>query len=286
MLHGFDYVRPSDLEEALEIMAQPGVQACPLAGGTDLLNNIRAGKTNPPLLVDISELRELKFATFDSAGIRVGAAVCHSDLTRSPELAEHGKILVDAAKTIGSLQVRNRGTIGGNLANASPAADTAVALLALNATLKLRSRKRAREVPIDEFFLGPGATVLESDEMITEIVFPTTRMWKGAFLKLGRRNAVAISVASVAVMVDIDSGGHTISELRIALGAVAPTPIRARSAEDWLRGKHITGEVVDRAAMAAWEDIQPISDVRASAEYRKEVVRVLLQRALREVAII
>lgn len=282
MLQGFDYVRPRDLEEALDILSQQGAEACPLAGGTDLLVNIRAGKISPKLVVDIGELRELKVMTFDSSEVRMGAAVCHSDLVRSRELAEHGKVLVEAAKTIGGLQVRNRGTIGGNLANASPAADTAVPLLALGATLEVRNRGGMREVSLDEFFLGPGSTVLEADEIITEIRFPTVRMRKGAFLKLGRRNALAISIASVAVLVEIDADRRAFGDVRIALGAVAPTPIRAKSAENMLRGEHISKEVVERAAMAALEDVQPISDVRAPAEYRKEVVKILLQRALRQ----
>ena len=282
MLQGFDYVKPKDLEEALDILSQHGAEARSLAGGTDLLVNIRAGKISPKVLVDIGELRELKVTTFDSSKVRVGAAVCHSDLVRSRELAEHGNVLVEAAKTIGSLQVRNRGTIGGNLANASPAADTAVPLLALGATLELRNRWRVREVPLDEFFLGPGSTVLEANEIITEIRFPTAKMRKGAFLKLGRRNALAISVASVAVLVEIDSGGSAFGDVRIALGAVAPTPMRAKSAENTLRGKPVSERVVERAAIVALEDVQPISDVRASAEYRKEVVKILLQRALRQ----
>lgn len=282
MLQGFDYVRPRDLTEALDILSQDRVEARPLAGGTDLFVNLRAGKVRPELLVDISQLHELKGIKVDSSTVKVGAAVCLSDLARSQELAEHGKLLVKAIKTMGSLQIRNRGTIGGNLANASPAADTAVPLLALGATLELRNRWRVREVPVEDFFLGPGSTVLEADEIITEIGFPTAKMRKGDFLKLGRRNALAISVASVAVVVEIDLSERTFGDVRIALGAVAPTPIRAASAENTLHGQPISEEVVEQAARLALEDTQPISDVRASADYRKEVVKILLKRALRQ----
>lgn len=283
MLRGFDYVKATNIENALEILRREGNGVHLLAGGTNLLVDVRAGRAKPRLLVDTSELQELRFIAEENGAIKIGPGMCHTEIANSPLLQKEAPVLVAASRQMGGPQTRNQGTIGGNIADASPAADTVPSLLVLGARLKIRSATATREVAIEDFFTGPGQTVLKKDEMIVEIWFPKVNGRKGAFIKLGRRNALAISVVSVATLTKINPQSKVFEEARVALGAVAPTPTRARSVETALMGRPATEETIRQAAEAALKDIKPISDIRASAEYRTIVTPVLVRRALEQV---
>lgn len=281
MLPKFKYLRPKNLEEALKFLDKYGEEAKLLAGGTDLIVKMKDGVVKPKYVIDSSHLRELKFILRGNGVIKIGALTTLREIETSPIIQEHVHVLSDAVKKMASWQIRNLGTIGGNLCNASPAADTAPPLLVLEAKLKLTSYEGERIVPIDQFFTGPGETVLKSNELLTEIQIPITLKDSGsAFLKLGRRAAYTLSIVSVAALVTVED--RVFRDVRIALGSVAPTPIRARKTEDKFRWLPVTEEVIKENCNHVVEDISPISDVRASAEYRREMSIVLTKRALIE----
>ena len=281
MLPKFKYLRPKNLEEALKLLDEYGEEAKLLAGGTDLIVKMKDGVVKPKYVIDLSHLEELRFISKGNGVIKIGALTTLREIETSPIIREYVHVLSDAVEKMASWQIRNLGTIGGNLCNASPAADTAPPLLVLEAKLKLTSSEGERIVPIDQFFTGPGETVLRSNELLTEIQIPTTLKNSGsAFLKLGRRAAYTLSIVSVAALVTVED--RVFRDVRIALGSVAPTPIRARKTEDKFRGLPATEEVIKENCSYVVEDISPISDVRASAEYRREMSIVLTKRALVE----
>ena len=281
MLPRFKYLRPKSFEEALELLDKYGEQAKLLAGGTDLIVKMKDGVVKPKYVIDLSRLEELKFISKEDGVIKIGALTTLREIETSPIIRENVHVLSDAVEKMASWQIRNLGTIGGNLCNASPAADTAPPLLVLEAKLKLTSSEGERIVPIDQFFTGPGETVLRSNELLTEIQIPITLKNSGsAFLKLGRRAAYTLSIVSVAALVTVED--RVFRDVRIALGSVAPTPIRARKTEDKFRGLPASEEVIKEKCSYVVEDISPISDVRASAEYRKEMSIVFTKRALVE----
>jgi len=281
MLPRFKYLRPKSFEEALELLDKYGEQAKLLAGGTDLIVKMKDGVVKPKYVIDLSRLEELKFISKEDGVIKIGALTTLREIETSPIIRENVHVLSDAVEKMASWQIRNLGTIGGNLCNASPAADTAPPLLVLEAELKLTSSEGERTVPIDQFFTGPGETILKNNELLTEIQIPIMSDHAGtAFLKLGRRFAHTLSIVSVATLVVVEDG--IFKDVRIALGSVAPTPVRAKKTEDKFRGLSATKDVVEKNCVWIVEDISPISDVRASAEYRKEMSIVLTKRALIE----
>jgi CO/xanthine dehydrogenase FAD-binding subunit len=227
----------------------------------------------------VAELRGIR----EEGGVLVlGAATSFAEMIRSPLVQRRARSLVEAARTVGSWAIQLQGTIGGNLATASPAGDGSVALLALSAEATLRGPRGPRRVPLHEFFTGPKRSVLARDELLTEVRIPAAppgARLRGAFLKVGKRKAMAISIVCAAVELAQGPGGDVL-DVGIAYGSVAPTPIRARSAEALLRGKRLTEDVIRRAAAAAAGDTRPIDDVRGQAWYRKEVAAVLVERAL------
>ncbi|MHA1582351.1 MAG: FAD binding domain-containing protein [Candidatus Baldrarchaeia archaeon] len=281
MLPKFKYLQPKSLEEALELLDKYGEQAKLLAGGTDLIVKMKDGVVKPEYVIDLSRLEELKFISKENGVIKIGALTTLREIETSPIIRENVHVLSDAVEKMASWQIRNLGTIGGNLCNASPAADTAPPLLVLEAELKLTSSEGGRMVPIDQFFTGPGETILKNNELLTEIQIPIMSDHIGtAFLKLGRRVAHTLSIVSVATLVVVED--DVFKDVRIALGSVAPTPVRAKKTEDRFRGLSATKDVVEKNCVWVVEDISPISDVRASAEYRKEMSIVLTKRALIE----
>ena len=276
-----DYLAPETLENTLEILSIRGEEARIIAGGTDLIPRIRSGLLKPSLLID-PRLLSLDYIRLDNNMIRIGACTTHTDILESGILAKHLPLLGETAREIAGPPVRNRGTIGGNLVNASPAADFAAPLLVFDAELVLKRRGSERTVPIDGFFSGPGKTIMTSDEIITEINVPLLPYGTGTkFIKLGKRKAMAISVVSVAVSITIDDN-ETISDARIALGSVAPTPIRTKSAEAFLLVNPPNNDIFAEAGEIAASESSPISDIRASDSYRKKMVSVLTKRALIE----
>jgi carbon-monoxide dehydrogenase small subunit/xanthine dehydrogenase small subunit len=271
--------RPRSLEAALELLAERSQQARPVAGGTDILVKAKDGLVTRGALFDLTQVPELAGIEDRGDHLWIGAASTHTQMLESPLVAHHAPALPAACAVIGGPQIRNRGTLGGNLANASPAADTVPPLYAADAVVEIASVSSRRELPVTRLFAGPRRSVLEPDELILGVRIPKRAGVRGAFLRLGQRQAQAISKVSVAVAMVADDGRP--SWVRVAFGAVAPTVIRAPEAEKALmRG----GEEGLRAACAAVrEEVQPIDDLRSTREYRREMAAVLLARAVRQV---
>lgn len=277
-----DYHRPTELREALELLHEFKAGCKIIAGGTDLIPAARRGRVTSSVhlhIIDISAIKDLEYIIKDNDTIRMGPLTRLSEIEVSSLVKEHVPMLAYAASQVGSLQIRNLGTIGGNLCNASPAADTAPPLLAVDAKVNVRSIDNQRLVPLKEFFAGPGETILAPGEILAEVQIPVTEPTAGScFIKLGRRNAFTLSIVSVATLVKVKD--EVFDEVRIALGAVAPTPIRALKAEEYLIGQKASEEVIDEGARAVTSEVEPISDVRASAEYRKDMSYILAKRAI------
>ncbi len=278
------YFIPETLDEALELLARHAPQARVIAGGTDLLVEFDRGARAPCALIDISRLPNLNAIWQDDEGyIHLGALVTHNDVVAAPLCVNHALPLAQACRQVGAPQIRNRGTLAGNLITASPANDTITPLLALDAEVTLRSTRGERRVPLAEFYLGVRRTVMQPDELLTEIRFQgLSSSARGCFLKLGLRQAQAISVVNACAIIWRDAQGR-VEQARIALGAVAPTIIRAREAEAALVGHTLTDEAIEQCARLAAQAAAPIDDLRGSAAYRRDMVGVLTRRALRQV---
>jgi carbon-monoxide dehydrogenase medium subunit len=272
------YLKPRTLEEAIELLTKIRGSRV-LAGGTDLLVDLKTGRVGAEALVDIGAIRELRGVEDLGDRIRIGAATRLQEIVGSDVVARELPLLRNAVESMGSWQIRNLATVGGNLCNASPAADTAPPLLAYEAELVIVGPRGTRVVPITKFFTGYRRTALEEGEILKEIVIGK-RTWSGwSYIKLGRRSGFTLSIVSVAVLTS--TRGGVLEDVRIALGSVAPTPIRAYRAEGYLRGREVSLEVLERAAEIAREEVSPIDDVRASAWYRREMVYRLTLDALK-----
>jgi carbon-monoxide dehydrogenase medium subunit len=281
----FDYVKPKTLAEASAFMVEHDGEARLYAGGTDVLVLIRGGFiTTPQYIVDIKEIPSLRDISFDeTAGLTIGAAATLNAVASSPIIRKRFGLLAEAAETVGSYQVRNRATIGGNICNASPSADTVPALLVLGAMAWVFGGGEEKAVPLDTFFTGPGKTMLGPGNILTSIQVPLPPAGSAhRYLKLGRVRAADLALVGVAVLGFPQAGNPSGYGFRIALGAVAPTPIRAPEAEAVL-AESVDDEAVEKAALAAMRTAKPISDVRANAEYRSAMVRVLTRRGIQEV---
>lgn len=284
MLPEFEMLMPQSLPEALALLAHHGPDVAPIAGGTNLIVDMRAERHCPPVVMDISRLRELRGVQRENGHIVMGGGTTLSDCLRHPLIAEHAPPLKQAAAVFANPLTRNRATVGGNLVDASPAADTAPPLLSLGAEVQLTGTTGTRWLPLAEFIVGVRKTQLQSGELLTAIRWPAASPCSaGAFHKLGLRKADAISVVSVAVWVDRDEARRC-TTARIALGAVAPKPIRAYEAEAVLRDQPLTPDVIEAAARSAAEATRPISDIRGSAAYRKRVTGVIVRRLLTQLA--
>ncbi|MCK5793164.1 MAG: xanthine dehydrogenase family protein subunit M [Anaerolineales bacterium] len=274
----FNYHRPVTITELKECLSIPGARI--LAGGTDIVPRMRQGKFSAPTLVDTSGVKAMRFIEDQGSEIVLGALTTHQEAADSPLLQNINPALVTAAESIGCQQTRCRGTLGGNIANASPAADTLPPLLIFDATLLLQSLEGERRIPLEEFLLGPGQTDLLEGEFIHSISFkPMIGSWGAAFIKVGKRSGMAISVANTAVAVEMNDKGK-ISDIRIALGSVAPTVIRCRKIEQALLGKEPEPALMKEIHKACQEEINPITDIRSTAEYRDHAAEVIIHRAL------
>jgi carbon-monoxide dehydrogenase medium subunit len=282
MLPTFELLMPQTLPEALEALAAGGPDVLPLAGGTNLIPDLRGGKHKPGTVVNVARLDELRGIQLENGHVVIGSGVTVAELLESDLVAEHAPVLRQAAGVFANPLVRNRATIGGNLGNASPAADTAPPLLVLDAKVELASSAGSRWMSLKDFFVHVCDTACEPDELITTVRWkaPASRSF-GGFRKLALRKATAVSVVSVAVQVTFDDSQRC-QDIRIAMGAVAPTPIRAYDAEDILRGETLTPPVIDEATHSACSAARCIGDVRSSAGYRERVTDVLVRRLLQE----
>jgi carbon-monoxide dehydrogenase medium subunit len=277
----FDYHQPESLTDAVALAARFGDRASFLAGGTDLIVQIERGRMAPRHVIGLGRVPGLAGVESEGARMTLGARVTHRAIEQTPALAGSLRCLVEGAEVIGGHQVRNVGTVGGNLVNASPAADLVPCLLALDGAVSLLGPGGERELPVERFLLGPNRTARRPDELVTRVAFaaPPPRA-ATAFLKAGRRRAMEISVVCVAARLVLDASLERCLEARVALGAVAPTAVRAHAAERLLEGQPVGGEAFRRAAEAAQEACRPIDDVRASATFRQHLVGVLVRRAL------
>jgi CO/xanthine dehydrogenase FAD-binding subunit len=283
-LPSFDYLRPTDRESAARLLQEHGAAARPLMGGTDLLPQMRDGLLRPQVLVDVKHLPGMRNIGFElGKGLVLGAAVTMNELARHEAVRAHYPLLAEAANTVASYPLRNRATLGGNLCNASPCADTAPAMLVLEAQLVLFGAGGERVMPASEFFLGPGQTALQPGEFLVSICFPPPPSAAGArYLKLGRCKAGDLSLVGVAVL-GFAEGGATGYRFRIGLGSVAPVPLRAGAAEAILGARPPGEETFLAAAEKAAEAASPITDVRGGAAYQEAMVKTLTLRALGDV---
>lgn len=274
------YFRPKTVEEAVSLRASYGKEASLLAGGTDLLNLMRNRALMPKCVIDITGIAELSYVKVDETGtLRIGALATLRAVGESKEVKEGWPLLGEAIARMGMTQLRNMGTVAGNICRASPSADSAPALLVMEASVKIAGPGGTRVMPLVRFFKGPGETALNDNEILTEIQVPKLPAGAGAaFLKLTRvaEDLAKVNVASVLV---VENG--VCKEARIALGGVAPTPIRVGKAEEVLKGNKLNDELIDLAGSKAADETRPITDMRSTAEYRKELSKVLVSRAIK-----
>jgi aerobic carbon-monoxide dehydrogenase medium subunit len=277
------YLQPRSLPEALEMLAENRGKALAIAGGTDVIPLLRRGDLKADVLVDLMGLPQMKGIESDGEFISLGGLVTHAQVCSSSLIREKAGLLAEAAGALGSPQIRNVATIAGNLISGQPAADTAISLFALNAKVMIASQGGEREVPLNQFFLDQGKTVLDGRrEIMTRVRFRGLgKNQGGCYLRLSQRKALALPILVLAAVVTVDPEKKTIQEAALALGPVAPTPFRASRTEVRLRGAAISGETFRMAAQSASEESSPRSSLlRGSAEYRQEMVKVFVHRAL------
>lgn len=280
MLPEFDLLIPESLEEAISILAQKGDECKVVAGGTDVYVDMHGSFETRPVLVDIKKLNELKgFDYYPGDRLEVGALTTHHFLDRSPVIREHFAALCEGASQVGSVQIRHRGTVGGNMCNAVPSADTLGPLLVLDAVAVIAGPDGRREVPAEKFFLGPKRTVLEKGELLEKIILPDKG--KGsAYIKFTRRNAMDLALLGASASMYIDGDGLC-RDVRISLTTCAPVPMRAREAEAVLEGKAPDEENLLAAEVAASKEARPRSSWRCTEQYRRDVLKTIVPRVLR-----
>jgi carbon-monoxide dehydrogenase medium subunit len=298
----FDYLKPKTLEEVLSLLNQHGKKAALIAGGTDVIVMMKQKTMSPDVLISLRAIPGLDQIQYDGT-LRIGAMVTHRALEKSDLIRKEFSALADAVDALGSIQIRNVATIGGNICTAAPSADTATPLLVLGAQVKIKSLKEEKTVSIEEFFMGPGETILKKGEIVTELVIPKPLPNTGsAYWKHQRRLALDLPILGVSALLTLDKGTvscsdmlcttspissilHTMEQdeltckdVKIALGVAAPVPIRATKAENLLRGKKISDELLEEVAETAAKEAQPRDTIRGEAWYRRDMIRVLVKR--------
>lgn len=277
-LKEFKYLEPSTLSEALSMLDQYRGRAKVIAGGTDLIIQMKQKRVIPEYIINLKRIPQLDYIEFDGELLRIGPLVTHAAIADSPIIKRDFDLLSDASLAVGVVQTRNRGTVAGNICNASPSADTPPALIALGARLKLVSLKRERIINIEEFFKGPFETVLEENEILSEIQVPSIPPnGEGVYMWLPKITAVDETLVGVGVLLVVDSDGICM-ESRVGLCSVAPHPIRAYRTEEFLKGKRIEDTLFKRAGEIASEEASP----RSREEYRREMIKVFVSRALEQ----
>jgi aerobic carbon-monoxide dehydrogenase medium subunit len=277
-----DYFEPKTVSEALSVLAKHGAEAKVIAGGTDVMVDIKF-KEEPGSLVNIKKIPGLSGIRENGGSLRIGALTTIRDLETSALVRDKLPVLWEAAHQFASLQVRNTATIGGNICRASPSGETLAPLLVLEASAKCAFSDGEKNQPFTSFFQGPGKSVLGAKGLLTEIDVPYPAAGsKSVYLKHAVRGAMDIAMVGVAVQITPDAGKNTIQDIRIGLGAVAPTPIRAPKTEALLRGKPLTAALLKEAATLAGSESSPITDQRSSGEYRRWIVEALTRRGLEQ----
>ena len=283
----FEFYQPTTLQEASRLLREKGPGGRFLAGGTDLVIAMKEKGLLPNYIVDLKRVPAISGIRQNPDGsISLGALTTMYEIETSPLIKKKFHFLAQSAAEVGSIQIRNRATIGGNMCNATPSADTAPALIALGASAKISGAGGERSTSLEEFFKGPGQTVLSADEILTEIFVPRTPSGLvGEYIKFSPREMMDLAYVGVAVAYDFEPQKRTCAGVRIVLGAVAPTPIRAKRAEATVEGQVLNESLAENAGNIAAEEAKPISDVRSSADYRRAMVAAMTKRALLNAAV-
>lgn len=280
-MHSFEYSAPHSLADAVSLLTQADGNAKPLAGGTDLIDQMRTGRFRPELVIDLKQLKELNVLEFEHDGLHVGAAVPCYRIYDEPQIVEEYSALADACHIIGGVQIQSRASMGGNLCNSGPAADTTPAMIALGGICGLVGPAGMRHIAVEEFCTGPGQNVLQRGELLVEVHFPPHRANSGShYRRMIPRNEMDIAVVGVGACVELEDDQQTIKQARLALGAVAATPLFAADVSASLSGKPATEDTFASAAEAARQLAQPIDDMRGTVDYRIHVTGVLTKRVL------
>lgn len=283
ILSNFQYHAPKTKAEVLALLADIGDKSKMLAGGTDLIIMLKEKMITTENMINIGDVSELAGVTFTKDGVEIGACTKIADIENSKELAKDYGALVFAAGQLGSYQVRTMATIGGNISHSSPAGETPAPLSAMNAMVVIESKKGERQVKAEDFILGNRQNVLESDEMVTKIIIPAPAANSGCkYGHIGLRNAMEIDAVNMAVNIELEADKKTIKNVKLVMGSVSPRPLVSEAAAGVLVGKELTDDVIAAIGEAAMAEAKPISDVRASAEYRKDVVGALARRLTKE----
>jgi len=280
----FEYIAPKTIKEAIAFLSKYDGKARVIAGGTDLMVDIRNGDIKPDYVVDIGNIPNLDYIKFDEkTGLKIGALATIRSLEKSVELQQRYPVISRAASELGSVAIRNVATIGGNICNAVPSADTVPALIGLSAKVKIVGPSGQRIVPLENFFIGTGKTVLKKGEFLAEIQVPAPLPnTRGVYLKHSKKEKADLAIVGVAVVLTLRPKSETCDDIRIVLGAAAPTAIRAKKAEDILRDKKIDDALIEQAAQTASEEANPNpNSFRASPWYRREMVKVFTRRAIK-----
>jgi carbon-monoxide dehydrogenase medium subunit len=279
---GFDYVAPSTVDDAVGVLAQHGAAACVLAGGTDIIIQERERRRRVGMMVDVKKIAELREITHTGdGGLRIGAAAPCAQIYRDAEIRRRFPALIESASLIGGIQIQSRASLGGNLCNSSPAADSIPTLIVLGATCEIAGSGGRRTVPVESFCTGPGQNVLKPGELLVALIFPAPAAHSGAaFERFIPRNEMDIAVANAAASVTLSADGSRFESARVAVGAVAPTPLLVAGAAEALAGHAVGADAIARAADAARAAATPITDMRGSIEQRKHLAGVLVTRVL------
>jgi carbon-monoxide dehydrogenase medium subunit len=284
-LKPFDFIQPATTDAAISALAEYSPDVRILNGGTDYLVELKHVAQSPGVVIDISRLQDLKGIEVTDTGLRIGASVTHTEIMDNPLIKEHVPAMIDAAHTVGAVQTRNLGTLGGNIITCVPSMDSGPTLLALDARVTILGPKGVRETNLAQLFVGPRKTSLELDELLLEIVIPKENLGKPAgFIKFGLRKGQALALVNAASAFWIEGGKF--KDVRISLGAVAPVVIRASNAEAVLEGQLISEEIINKAAKVAVSDAKPIDDFRASRKYRDDLIEVGVRRTLQAALVI
>lgn len=301
MLKKFEYIKAKSFEEAVDLLSHYGDKAKLIAGGTDVMVAIKQGKITPEVLISIKNISEGSYIKVSEEELKIGAITTHRELEKNPHIQKLGA-LIDAVRQLGSVQIRNVATIGGNICNAAPSADTVPPLLVHDARLTIKGHNGLKTFPIEEFFLGPGKTVLSSDEVLTEIIIPLPRMSSAsAYWKHSRRKGMDLAIIGVALWIDVifedveklkavkngeieeqfealERSAIYCKDVRLALGVAAPKPIRTHKAEEFLKGQRLSRRTLTEFGAIAASEAQPRDTFRGEAWYRREMIKVLPAR--------
>ncbi|MFQ5483744.1 MAG: FAD binding domain-containing protein [Desulfobacterales bacterium] len=281
-MKNFAYTKPVSIADAVEVLKENS-DAYLLAGGTDLLIGIKNNTVQPKCLIDLKGIPDIDTVEYQN-GFKLGPMTTIRDIEISSLISKKIPVLSQAAATLGSLQIRNRATIGGNLCHGSPAADMAAILLAMDCRVKIASDKDEKTIKLDQFYTGPNQTVIGRGEILSEIIISNDiERFKGVYMKYGPRRAMDIGIVNIVLLLDADYERGLCNQAMIALGAVAPTPIRAKGAEALLNGNRLKAGLISKVAQAAADEARPISDFRASAGYRKDLVKSLVTNAINHI---